>query len=53
MPPTDQMGVAHYGYYAQFYEIGRTEAIRRSDILIKISKRWDHHAGGRHALQVS
>ena len=25
---TDQMGVVYYGNYAQFYEIGRTEAIR-------------------------
>lgn len=25
---TDQMGVVYYGHYAQFYEIGRTEAIR-------------------------
>ena len=26
---TDQMGVVYYGNYAQFYEIGRTEAIRQ------------------------
>jgi acyl-CoA thioester hydrolase len=26
---TDQMGVVYYGNYAQFYEIGRTEAIRK------------------------
>lgn len=26
---TDQMGVVYYGHYAQFYEIGRTEAIRK------------------------
>ena len=26
---TDQMGVVYYGHYAQFYEIGRTEAIRQ------------------------
>ena len=26
---TDQMGVVYYGTYAQFYEIGRTEAIRQ------------------------
>ncbi len=25
---TDKMGVVYYGNYAQFYEIGRTEAIR-------------------------
>ncbi len=25
---TDQMGFVYYGHYAQFYEIGRTEAIR-------------------------
>ncbi|MEP7080540.1 MAG: thioesterase family protein [Ginsengibacter sp.] len=26
---TDQMGVVYYGNYAQFYEIGRTEALRQ------------------------
>lgn len=26
---TDQMGVVYHGNYAQFYEIGRTEAIRQ------------------------
>lgn len=26
---TDQMGVVYYGHYAQFYEIGRAEAIRQ------------------------
>jgi len=26
---TDQMGMVYYGHYAQFYEIGRTEAIRQ------------------------
>ncbi len=26
---TDQMGIVYYGNYAQFYEIGRTEAIRQ------------------------
>jgi acyl-CoA thioester hydrolase len=26
---TDQMGVVYHGHYAQFYEIGRTEAIRQ------------------------
>ncbi|MEQ1553741.1 MAG: thioesterase family protein [Ferruginibacter sp.] len=26
---TDQMGFVYYGNYAQFYEIGRTEAIRK------------------------
>lgn len=26
---TDQMGYVYYGHYAQFYEIGRTEAIRQ------------------------
>jgi acyl-CoA thioester hydrolase len=25
---TDQMGVVYHGHYAQFYEIGRAEAIR-------------------------
>jgi acyl-CoA thioester hydrolase len=25
---TDQMGVVYHGHYAEFYEIGRTEAIR-------------------------
>lgn len=26
---TDQMGVVYHGHYAQFYEIGRSEAIRK------------------------
>jgi acyl-CoA thioester hydrolase len=26
---TDQMGVVYHGHYAQFYEISRTEAIRK------------------------
>ncbi|MES2776786.1 MAG: thioesterase family protein [Bacteroidota bacterium] len=26
---TDQMGVVYHGHYAQFFEIGRTEAIRK------------------------
>lgn len=26
---TDQMGVVYHGHYAQFHEIGRTEAIRQ------------------------
>ncbi|MEP6617199.1 MAG: thioesterase family protein [Ginsengibacter sp.] len=26
---TDQMGIVYHGHYAQFYEIGRTEAIRQ------------------------
>ena len=26
---TDQMGVVYHGHYAEFYEIGRTEAIRQ------------------------
>ena len=26
---TDQMGFVYHGHYAQFYEIGRTEAIRQ------------------------
>jgi len=26
---TDQMSMVYYGHYAQFYEIGRTEAIRQ------------------------
>lgn len=25
---TDQMGVVYYGHYAQYFEVGRTEAIR-------------------------
>ena len=30
---TDQMGFVYYGNYAQFYEIGRTEAIRRCNFV--------------------
>ncbi len=26
---TDQMGVVYYGHYAQYFEVGRTEAIRQ------------------------
>src|SRR5690606_4834061 len=26
---TDQMGYAYYGIYAQYYEVGRVEAIRK------------------------
>ncbi len=26
---TDQMGIVYHGHYAQFYEIGRTEALRQ------------------------
>lgn len=26
---TDKMGIVYHGHYAQFYEIGRTEAIRQ------------------------
>ena len=26
---TDQMGIVYHGHYAQFYEIGRAEAIRK------------------------
>ncbi len=32
---TDQMGVVYYGHYAQFYEIGRTEAIRQAGFTYK------------------
>ena len=32
---TDQMGFVYYGHYAQFYEIGRTEAIRALGLTYK------------------
>jgi len=32
---TDQMGVVYHGHYAQFYEIGRTEALRSLDLTYK------------------
>lgn len=32
---TDQMGVVYHGHYAQFYEIGRTEAIRQLGLTYK------------------
>lgn len=32
---TDQMGVVYYGHYAQFYEIGRTEALRSLGLTYK------------------
>jgi acyl-CoA thioester hydrolase len=32
---TDQMGFVYHGHYAQFYEIGRTEAIRQLDFTYK------------------
>ncbi len=32
---TDQMGVVYHGNYAQFYEIGRTEALRSLGITYK------------------
>lgn len=32
---TDQMGVVYHGHYAQFYEIGRTEAFRSLGITYK------------------
>ena len=32
---TDQMGVVYYGNYAQFYEIGRTEALRSLGLTYK------------------
>src|SRR5215203_4485348 len=32
---TDQMGTVYYGHYAQFYEIGRVEALRQIGILYK------------------
>lgn len=32
---TDQMGVVYHGHYAQFYEIGRTEAIRQLGLAYK------------------
>jgi acyl-CoA thioester hydrolase len=32
---TDQMGVVYYGHYAQFYEIGRNEAVRQIGLTYK------------------
>ena len=32
---TDQMGVVYHGHYAQFYEIGRAEALRQIDYSYK------------------
>ncbi|MEO8823839.1 MAG: thioesterase family protein [Ginsengibacter sp.] len=32
---TDQMGLVYYGNYAQFYEIGRTEALRSLGLTYK------------------
>ncbi|MBK8710370.1 MAG: acyl-CoA thioesterase [Niastella sp.] len=32
---TDQMGVVYHGHYAQFYEIGRTEAFRSLGYIYK------------------
>ncbi|CAN5212177.1 thioesterase family protein [soil metagenome] len=32
---TDQMGVVYHGHYAQFYEIGRTEAVRQLGLSYK------------------
>jgi acyl-CoA thioester hydrolase len=32
---TDQMGVVYHGHYAQFYEIGRTEALRKLGLTYK------------------
>ena len=32
---TDQMGVVYHGHYAEFYEIGRTEAIRQLGVSYK------------------
>lgn len=32
---TDQMGVVYHGHYAQFYEIGRTEALRSMGLTYK------------------
>lgn len=32
---TDQMGFVYHGHYAQFYEIGRTEALRSLGITYK------------------
>lgn len=32
---TDQMGVVYHGHYAQFYEIGRTEALRSLHLTYK------------------
>jgi acyl-CoA thioester hydrolase len=32
---TDQMGIVYHGHYAQFYEIGRTEALRSLGITYK------------------
>lgn len=32
---TDQMGVVYHGHYAQFHEIGRTEALRELGVTYK------------------
>lgn len=32
---TDQMGFVYHGHYAQFYEIGRTEALRSAGVTYK------------------
>ena len=32
---TDQMGIVYHGHYAQFYEIGRTEALRSLGLTYK------------------
>ncbi|MBX2888098.1 MAG: acyl-CoA thioesterase [Ferruginibacter sp.] len=32
---TDQMGVVYHGHYAQFHEIGRTEALRQLGVTYK------------------
>jgi acyl-CoA thioester hydrolase len=32
---TDQMGIVYYGHFAQFFEIGRVEAIRQLGITYK------------------
>jgi len=32
---TDQMGVVYHGHYAEFYEIGRTEALRSLGLTYK------------------
>ena len=32
---TDQMGLVYHGHYAQFYEIGRTEALRSLGLTYK------------------
>jgi acyl-CoA thioester hydrolase len=39
---TDQMGFVYYGIYAQYYEVGRVEAMRAAGILYS-SLEKEHH----------